>query len=44
MDMFEAGMLKDQKLTRKNLISKPEFKQQYLQPVQGLPPAFQVGK
>jgi len=42
MDAFEAGELKDQKLSMKQLMSKPEFKQQNLQPVQSLPPAFQV--
>ena len=42
MDAFEAGELKDQKLSVKQFMSKPEFKQQNLQPVQSLPPAFQV--
>ena len=42
MDAFEAGELKDQRLSKKQLTAKPEFKQQNLQPVQSLPPAFQV--
>ena len=42
MDAFEAGELKDQRLSKKQLMAKPEFKQQNLQPVQSLPPAFQV--
>ena len=40
MDAFEAGELKDQRLSKKQLTAKPEFKQQNLQPVQSLPPAF----
>ena len=42
MDTFEAGELKDQRLSKKQLMAKPEFKQQNLQPVQSLLPAFQV--
>ena len=36
MDMFEKGVLKDQKLNVKSLVSKPEFKQQYLAPIQAM--------
>ena len=37
MDMFEMGSLKDQKLNVKQLVSKPEFKQQDLAPLHALP-------
>lgn len=40
--VFEAGELKDQKLSMKNLSTKPVFKQQNFQPIQSLSPAFQV--
>ena len=36
MDMFEMGSLKDQKLNVKQLVSKPEFKQQHLAPLRAL--------
>ena len=43
IQLFEAGELKDQKLSRKgSQITIPEFKQQYLQPIQCLPVEFQV--
>lgn len=43
IDLFEAGELKHQKLMAKaKATSKPEFKQQYLQPIQCLPITFQV--
>ena len=44
MDGFEDGRLKDQKLSRKQNISKPEFRQQYIQPIQCLPADFQLQK
>ena len=44
MDGFEDGQLKDQKLSRKQNISKPEFRQQYIQPIQCLPADFQLEK
>ena len=44
MDGFEDGRLKDQKLSRKQNISKPEFRQQYIQPIQCLPADFQLEK
>ena len=36
MDIFEMGSLKDQKLNVKQLVLKPEFKQQYLAPLRAL--------
>lgn len=42
MDMYESGKVKGQKLSKKQLASHPEFKQQYLQPIQSLPSSFQV--
>ena len=42
MNKFEEGALKNQKLTKKQCISKPEFKQQYIQPIQSLPSDFQT--
>ena len=44
MDGFEDGRLKDQKLSRKQNISKPEFRQPYIQPIQCLPADFQLEK
>ena len=37
MVMFEMGGLKEQKLNLKNLVSRPEFKQQYLAPLRAMP-------
>ena len=34
--MYERGDLKDQKLTKKQLIAVPEFKQQHLTPIRTL--------
>ena len=42
MDLFEQGKIKDQKLSIHQLTSKPDFKQQYLQPVQYLPDSFKL--
>lgn len=42
MDKFEEGELKDQTLTAKSLLSKPEFKQQYFSPIQCLPDSFKT--
>ena len=42
MDLFEQGKIKDQKLSICQLTSKPDFKQQYLQPVQCLPDSFKL--
>lgn len=42
MDKFEDGGLKDQKLQKKHLMSKPELMQQHFQPIQALPSTFQV--
>lgn len=42
MNMYEEGRVKGQKLSKKQLASCPEFKQQYLQPIQNLPSAFQI--
>ena len=42
MDLYERGELKGQRLSRKGLISKPEFKQQYFAPIQSLPQSFQL--
>ena len=42
MDLFEQGKIKDQKLSIRQLTSKPDFKQQYLQPVQCLPDSFKL--
>ena len=36
MDLFEQAMLKGQKLNMASLLSKPEFKQQYLAPIRRL--------
>ena len=41
MDKHQEGKLKDQKLSRKNLIAAPEFKQQYLLPLHHLDASFQ---
>ena len=41
MDMYETGMLKDQKMSRK-AIAKPVFKQHLLAPLHNLPATFQV--
>ena len=40
IDLFEVGELK----AKAKAISKPEFKQQYLQPIQCLPADFQIDK
>ena len=42
MDKFEEGELKDQTLSTKSLITKPEFRQQYLSPIQCLPEEFKL--
>ena len=42
MDKFEKGTLKGQKLSQKQLILTPEFKQQLLQPLHHLNEQFQV--
>ena len=42
MDKYEERGLKDQRLQKKHLVSKPEFMQQHFQPIQALPPSFQV--
>ena len=42
MDKFEEGELKDQTLSTKALITKPEFRQQYLSPIQCLPEEFKL--
>ena len=42
MNKYEEGGLKDQRLQKKHLVSKPEFMQQHFQPIQALPPSFQV--
>lgn len=39
--MFEDGKLKNQKLNKKSLISKPEFKQHHFQCLHNLAPSFQ---
>lgn len=36
MDLYENGMLKDQKLNLSSLMAKPEFKQQYLAPIRAM--------
>jgi len=41
MEQFEDGKLKSQKLSKKNLISKPEFKQHHFQCLHNLAPSFQ---
>ena len=41
IDLFEQGKI-DQKLSICQLTSKPDFKQQYLQPVQCLPDSFKL--
>ena len=41
MNMYETGMLKDQKMSRK-AIAKPVFKQHLLAPLHNLSPTFQV--
>ena len=41
IEMFEDGKLKNQKLNKKSLISKPEFKQHHLQCLHNLAPSFQ---
>ena len=41
MEMFEDGKLKNQKLSKKSLISKPEFKQHHFQCLHNLSPSFQ---
>ena len=42
MDLFEQGRLKGQKLSLSSLISKPQFKQQYLTPIRTLSQADQM--
>ena len=42
MDLFEEGDLKDQQLSSKSLLTKPEFKQQHFTPIQCLPDDFKV--
>ena len=42
MEMFEQGELKDQSLNAKALITTPEFKQQYLTPIQCLLDEFKL--
>ena len=42
MDLFEQGKIKDRKLSIRQLTSKLDFKQQYLQPVQCLPDSFKL--
>ena len=37
LDMYERGDLLDQKLTKKQLIAVPEFKQQHFTPIRTLP-------
>ena len=41
MELFEDGKLKSQKFSKKNLISKPEFKQHHFQCLHNLAPLFQ---
>ncbi len=41
MNMYEDGQLKGQKLSRKNLLTTPEFKQQHFQPLHHLDPLYQ---
>jgi len=41
MEIFEDGKLKNQKLSKKSLISKPEFKQHHFQCLHNLLPSFQ---
>ena len=43
MDKFEKGTLKGQKLSQKQLVMTPEFKQHLLQPLHHLTEQFQVG-
>ena len=43
MDKFEKGTLKGQKLSQKQLVTTPEFKQHLLQPLHHLTEQFQVG-
>ena len=42
MDLFEEGQLKDQKLSTKSLVTKPEFKQHHFSSIQCLPSDFQI--
>ena len=42
MDLYEEGNTKDQSLTAKQLITKPEFRQQYLSCIQCLPDPFKM--
>ena len=42
MDLFEKAKLKGQKLNLSTLLTKPEFKQQYLAPIRKLEPADQA--
>lgn len=39
IEMFENGQLKNQKLSKKNLVAKPEFKQHHFQCLHNLPVA-----
>ena len=41
IDLFEDGKLKNQKLNKKSLVSKPEFKQHHFQCLHNLNPSFQ---
>ena len=41
IELFEDGKLKNQKLNKKSLVSKPEFKQQHFQCIHNLNPSFQ---
>ena len=41
IELFEDGKLKSQKLNKKSLVSKPEFKQQHFQCIHNLNPSFQ---
>ena len=42
MNLFEQGRLKNQKLNMSSLVSKPQFKQQYLSPIRALPLSDQM--
>ena len=42
IELYEDGKLKSQKLSRKNLISKPEFKQHHFQCLHNLVPSVQL--
>ena len=41
IELFEDGKMKKQKLNKRSLISKPEFKQHHLQCLHNLVPSFQ---